>query len=81
MIVLLLSGMVALILIRALHKDISRYNASEPQEDLNEEFGWKLVHGDVFRPPSYPMLLSVTVGNGAQVFLMALVTLSEFFLS
>ena len=23
-----------------------------------EETGWKLVHGDVFRPPSYPTLLS-----------------------
>ena len=68
--------MVSLILIRALHKDISRYNSAEPQEDLNEEFGWKLVHGDVFRPPTNPMLLCVTVGNGAQVFLMALVTLS-----
>jgi transmembrane 9 superfamily protein 2/4 len=44
-IVLLLSSMVSIILIRALHKDISRYNAIEPQEDLSEEFGWKLVHG------------------------------------
>ncbi len=26
-------------------------------EEAKEESGWKLVHGDVFRPPaSYPML-------------------------
>ena len=26
-------------------------------DDALEETGWKLVHGDVFRPPQYPMLL------------------------
>ena len=74
-IVLLLSGMVSIILLRALHKDISRYNSSDPQEDLVEEFGWKLVHGDVFRPPVWAMVLSVLVGNGAQVGLMSTLTL------
>lgn len=29
-------------------------------EEANEETGWKLVHGDVLRPPtSYPMLFAV----------------------
>lgn len=74
-IVLLLSGMVSIILLRALHQDISRYNSSDPQEDLVEEFGWKLVHGDVFRPPGWAMVLCVLVGNGAQVGLMSTVTL------
>ncbi|CAG8694350.1 1184_t:CDS:2, partial [Acaulospora morrowiae] len=45
-IVLFLTGMVAMILLRALHKDISRYNQIEAQEDVQEDFGWKLVHGD-----------------------------------
>lgn len=44
-------------------------------EDAQEEFGWKLVHGDVFRPPRKGMLLSVLLGSGAQLFCMALVTL------
>ena len=78
-IVLLLSGMVAIILVRALHADITRYNKLEPMEDLSEEFGWKLVHGDVFRPPAASTLLCVLVGNGAQVLLMALVTLGIAF--
>jgi hypothetical protein len=35
--------------------------------------GWKLVHGDVFRPPSTsPMLFSVMVGSGTQLCLMFL---------
>ncbi|KAF9900433.1 hypothetical protein BX616_002595 [Lobosporangium transversale] len=74
-IVLFLTGMVAMVLLRALHKDISRYNQQEAQEDFQEDFGWKLVHGDVFRPPAYPMLLSIIVGNGTQMFLMAAVTI------
>ncbi|KAG8290641.1 transmembrane 9 super member 2 [Homalodisca vitripennis] len=44
-------------------------------EDVQEEFGWKLVHGDVFRPPRKGMLLSVFLGSGVQVFFMTLVTL------
>ncbi|KAJ3091896.1 hypothetical protein HK102_012818 [Quaeritorhiza haematococci] len=74
-IVFFLSGMVAMILLRALHKDIARYNQLEAQEDAQEDFGWKLVHGDVFRPPQRHQLLSVMVGNGAQLFLMAAITL------
>lgn len=75
-IVLFLSGMVAMIMLRTLHKDIARYNQIECGEDAQEEFGWKLVHGDVFRPPRKGMLLSVLLGSGAQVFCMTLVTLA-----
>lgn len=48
-IVLFLSGMVAMIMLRTLHKDIARYNQMDCGEDAQEEFGWKLVHGDVSR--------------------------------
>lgn len=75
-VVLILSVMVGMILVRALHKDISRYNADdESQEELAEEFGWKLVHGDVFRGPGHAMILSVCVGNGSQLMGMCGVTL------
>ncbi len=47
------------------------------QEDAQEEFGWKLVHGDVFRPPRKGMLLSVFLGNGVQIFFMTLITLCK----
>lgn len=43
---------------------------------FQEEFGWKLVHGDVFRPPRKGMLLAVLLGSGVQVFCMTLVTLA-----
>jgi transmembrane 9 superfamily protein 2/4 len=81
-IVCFLIGMVSTILIRTLHKDIARYNRLDAValEDLSgtgvmddgvqEDSGWKLVHGDVFRPPKYPLPLSVLLGNGAQLFMM-----------
>ena len=78
-IVIVLSAMIAAILVRNLRRDFSRYNRlatdEEKAEDL-EEFGWKLVHADVFRPPSFsPMLLSVACGTGAQLFCMTVLTI------
>lgn len=47
-----------------MRKDISSYNKMQTLEEAQEESGWKLVHGDVFRPPSYsPMMLSVLAGQ------------------
>ena len=43
MIVLFLSGMVAMIMLRTLHRDISQYNQLETAEEAQEETGWKLV--------------------------------------
>jgi transmembrane 9 superfamily protein 2/4 len=74
-IVLFLSGMVAMIMMRTLHRDIARYNQLDNTDDPQEEFGWKLVHGDVFRPPRHGMFLSVFVGSGSQILLMVFVTL------
>jgi len=68
MIVLFMTGAIATIMIRTLRKDIAGYNELQTIEEAQEETGWKLVHGDVFRPPSFsPMILSVLVGTGAQV--------------
>ncbi|KAJ2122604.1 Transmembrane 9 super member 2 [Coemansia sp. RSA 720] len=73
-IVVFLSAMLGLILMRTLHKDIARYN-SDDAEDLQEDFGWKLVHGDVFRPPQRFELLAVILGSGYQLFWMVVTTL------
>ncbi|XP_037031079.1 transmembrane 9 superfamily member 2-like [Bradysia coprophila] len=70
-VVLFLSGMVASIMLRTMHKDIERYNRLDVQQEI---FGWVSLHGDVFRPPRYGMLLAVLLGSGIQVFGMALVT-------
>ncbi|VDP78740.1 unnamed protein product [Echinostoma caproni] len=71
--VLFLSALVATILLRTLRRDIARY--SQLESSVQEESGWKLVHGDVFRPPAWGMLLCVLLGSGSQLFLMVLVTL------
>ena len=77
MIVLFLSVMIAVILLRALRKDIAKYNDQASIDESKEESGWKLVHGDVFRPPaSMPMIFSVFVGSGVQLYLMSLATLT-----
>jgi transmembrane 9 superfamily protein 2/4 len=68
MIVLFLTGAIATIMIRTLRKDIAGYNELQTLEETQEETGWKLVHGDVFRAPAnHPMLFSILVGTGAQI--------------
>jgi len=76
MIVLFLTGMVAMIMMRTLHRDVARYNMPGTDEDHQEETGWKLIHGEVFRPPSNGGLFSILVGTGVQVFAMTLLTLA-----
>lgn len=78
-IVLVLSAMIAAILVRNLQRDMNRYNRVAVDEESRaeelEEYGWKLVHADVFRPPPHPMLLSMACGTGAQLLLMSLLVI------
>ena len=37
-------------------RDIAKYNTDDDLEESIEETGWKLVHGDVFRPPQVKLL-------------------------
>lgn len=71
LIVMFLAFMVAMILVRTLNRDISKYNrvmTDEEKADQAEETGWKLVHADVFRPPtSYPMIFCILAGTGMQL--------------
>lgn len=46
-VVFFLSGILTMIMIRTLRRDIARYNTDDNYEDTLEETGWKLVHGDV----------------------------------
>jgi len=79
LIIFLLTGMVALIMMRTLRKDVLYYNrvlTDEERAEEKEESGWKLVHGDVFRPPAqFPMLFSAMIGTSSQLLGMAIVTL------
>jgi hypothetical protein len=51
-----------------------RYNQDD-SNDGTEESGWKLIHGDVFRPPHHPKLLVAFIGSGIQIFCMILISL------
>jgi transmembrane 9 superfamily protein 2/4 len=75
-IVLFLTAFVAMIMVRTLHKDLQTYEeqALSPMEQ-QEETGWKLVHGDVFRPPTRGSCFSVVIGTGVQLLCMVLFTM------
>ncbi|XP_067008459.1 transmembrane 9 superfamily member 3 [Anabrus simplex] len=76
MMVIFLVGLVSMILMRTLRKDYARYSKDEElddmERDLGDEYGWKQVHGDVFRPASHAMLFSALVGAGYQVTVVVL---------
>ncbi|XP_049852575.1 transmembrane 9 superfamily member 4-like [Schistocerca gregaria] len=74
-VVLFLSGILTMIMVRTLRRDIARYNADEGPDETIEETGWKLVHDDVFRPPRYSRLFAAVIGSGIQIFFMALITI------
>lgn len=69
--VIFLVGLVSMILMRTLRKDYQRYSKDEEMDDmerdLGDEYGWKQVHGDVFRSPTHNMLFSSLIGTGYQL--------------
>ncbi|MQL91898.1 hypothetical protein Taro_024519 [Colocasia esculenta] len=78
MVIGFLAGIVLVILLRTVRRDLTRYEEldKEAQAQLNEELsGWKLVVGDVFRAPDHPSLLCIMVGDGVQILGMAVVTI------
>jgi transmembrane 9 superfamily protein 2/4 len=68
-IILILSGIiVCIVAISNLGAGSTYYRVSTTDEQVTEEKGWKAVHGDVFRPPSFsPFFLCVACGTGAQL--------------
>jgi transmembrane 9 superfamily protein 3 len=88
MMVIFLTGLVSMILMRTLRNDYARYATADDDGEGGsgggldalersgggggEESGWKLVHGDVFRPPRRLALLAALLGTGAQLALLAL---------
>ncbi|KAK7276189.1 hypothetical protein RIF29_17324 [Crotalaria pallida] len=71
-IVLLLTGFLATILMRVLKNDFVKFTHDEEAMDDQEESGWKLVHGDVFRYPRYKSLFAAALGTGSQLFTLAI---------
>ncbi|KAF6148113.1 hypothetical protein GIB67_024004 [Kingdonia uniflora] len=80
MMVIFLTGLVSMILMRTLRNDYAKYAREDDdletlERDASEESGWKLVHGDVFRPPRNLVLFSAVVGTGAQLAMLVLLVI------
>ena len=65
--VLLLTAFLTIILMRVLKNDFSRYMELDEETMEEEESGWKLIHGDVFRFPQNASLFCAAVGTGLQL--------------
>jgi len=68
--VILLTGFIAVIIMR-LKSDYLRYSRVDEEED-DDDYGWKLVHGDIFRFPKQLNIFCALLGLGAQFLAMAL---------
>ncbi|KAG6479962.1 hypothetical protein ZIOFF_063439 [Zingiber officinale] len=80
MMVIFLTGLVSMILLRTLRNDYAKYAREDDdleslERDVSEESGWKLVHGDVFRPPRNLVFMSALVGIGAQLATLVLLVI------
>ncbi|KAL5968974.1 Transmembrane 9 superfamily member 3 [Taenia solium] len=77
MMVIFLVVLVSMILLRTLRKDYARYNREDTLEDLErelgDEYGWKQVHGDVFRGPTGTLYFSGLIGNGVHIAVVSLI--------
>lgn len=76
-VIICLSGFLSIIIVRTVRRDIDEYNVRDDDERPLEETGWKLVYGDVFRPPQNSMLFANIVGTGIQ--LVGMVAVTVFF--
>lgn len=83
LLVVLLTGLLAMILLRTLKNDVARYlqldqidqeEAADARKDGTfdeyDDSGWKRIRFDVFRPPARPMLFTSMIGVGAQILMI-----------
>ena len=74
--IVLISAILIKILCRNLKADITSYNDRVSNLEEINEYDWKQISGDVFRPPAVNvLLLSSILGTGTQLFLMITATL------
>lgn len=81
MVVIFISLVIAWILLHNLQQDYERYCGQSYDEELMEDdclkignSGWNQIYADIFRPPPYPLELSVLCGTGVQLFCMSSLT-------
>ncbi|KAJ3350613.1 Transmembrane 9 super member 3 [Entophlyctis luteolus] len=82
LIVIFAAGLVVAILMRTLKRDIMRYEGLIVGDDglysedmISDEYGWRQIHGDVFRPAMHLTALSACLGSGLQLSLVTLVVI------
>ena len=74
--IMLITGFIACISRRHLNRDIDDYNFRVAQIEEIDEYDWKQIAGDVFRPPSVnTTLLASILGTGSQLLSMLSITL------
>lgn len=44
------------------------------ERDIGDEYGWKQVHGDVFRPAAFPVVFASLIGVGVQILFVTIST-------
>jgi transmembrane 9 superfamily protein 3 len=71
MLCLFLCAVVAIILMKTLKRDFTRYSAADGEEldalDGGDDSGWKQVNGDVFRRPDHLTIFSVLHASGCHL--------------
>ena len=79
MVVVVMSCIVAMIMMRTIRRDLQKYEQllvdGNPQTDMADESGWKMVSGDVFRAPAGAHSLAMHIGSGVQILASGTVTL------
>jgi transmembrane 9 superfamily member 3 len=79
MMVIFLISLVIVILLRTLKKDLARYDRDDAlldyEKDFGDEYGWKQVHGDVFRPPPHLTFFSCSIGTGLQLTILMFIVI------
>jgi transmembrane 9 superfamily protein 2/4 len=74
--IVVITTIIGFVLCRNLRADISSYNYRVTNLEEINEYDWKQISGDVFRPPAVNvLLLSSMLGTGTQLFLMIVGTL------
>ncbi|XP_038050551.1 transmembrane 9 superfamily member 2-like isoform X2 [Patiria miniata] len=75
---LVIVGFLLLIVGRILHHNVytGEDSVKKAGSERARDFRWKLLHGDIFRPPRGCMLLSALLGSGTQIVLVAFITLA-----
>lgn len=66
-------GLLASILLRVVRKDFREYEALDGDE--SDDFGWKLLYGDVFRFPRGLTVLCPCLGTGVQLLTLSTILL------